>query len=169
MVIGVDLVWFFLFFFWQDCFIDSGGFLHQEAHGVCSSFCDVNIHWWFACTHLSISSCKVKLILLIIFYFLAGILFFLSLVLFILRERERERTHRGGQREREREFQAGSALLQQSQMQGSNSQTVRSWREPKSRVRRLTDWATQAPLEHFYKEKIFLIYCLIIIYMRKMA
>ena len=31
-------------------------------------------------------------------------------------------------------------------MQGSNSPTMRSWSEPKSRVRPLTDWATQVPL-----------------------
>ena len=54
------------------------------------------------------------------------------------RERERARASRKGQREGER---IGSRLwaVAQSLMQGSNSRTVRSRPEPKSRVRRLTD------------------------------
>ena len=50
-----------------------------------------------------------------------------------------------GQREEERESQAGFALPAQSTEQGSNSQTVGSWPEPESRVKCLTDWATQVP------------------------
>ena len=57
-------------------------------------------------------------------------------------EREKERAERG-----ERESQAGSTLSAESQMWGSNPRTVRSWPEAKSRVRCLTDWATQA--SHF--------------------
>ena len=51
-----------------------------------------------------------------------------------------------GQRQREgkRESQAGSELSVQSLTQGSIPRTVRSWPEPNPRVRRLTDWATQA-------------------------
>ena len=60
--------------------------------------------------------------------------------LFVCFERER-----GRQREGERESQAGSALSALSPMWGSNPRTVRSWPEPKSRARRLTDRATQAP------------------------
>ena len=63
---------------------------------------------------------------------------FLLTYFFTWRETERER-------ERERESQAGSALSTQSLTQGSDSQTVRSWPEPKSRVRGLTDRATWAP------------------------
>ena len=76
-------------------------------------------------------------------------LFFFS-CLFILRERERERERarerasRGGaEQEGERESQAVSTPSVQSPMQGSNPWTTRSW--PKSRVRHLNYWATQAP------------------------
>ena len=46
---------------------------------------------------------------------------------------------------RERESQAGSALSVQSTTWGLNSRTLRSWPEPKSRVKCLIDWATQVP------------------------
>ena len=45
----------------------------------------------------------------------------------------------------ERESQAGFALSMKSPTRGSNSRTVRSGPEPKSRVRCLTNWATQEP------------------------
>ena len=70
--------------------------------------------------------------------------------MYLFWERERERSSGGGaerERERERNSQAGSALSAQSLTHGLNSQTVRSWPEPKARVRRLTNWATQVP--HF--------------------
>ena len=55
-----------------------------------------------------------------------------------------------GQRDREREgerkSQAGSALT----AQGSISWPASSWPEPKSRVRHVTDWATQAPHQLVY-------------------
>ena len=75
-----------------------------------------------------------------------GVFFFLC-YLFILRDREKERVcmhvSRGGtQREKS---QAGFALSAQSLMCGSIPQTMRSWPELKSRVRCLTDRATQAP------------------------
>ena len=72
------------------------------------------------------------------------VIFFLFLCLFIYFERESW----GGaerERERERESQAGSMLLAQSLTWVSNSQTMRSWPEPRSGVRCLTDWATQLP------------------------
>ena len=58
---------------------------------------------------------------------------------------------REGQREREgkRESQAGSTLSAQSPTRGLISWTVRSWPDPKPRVRRLTDWTTQVPLIFF--------------------
>ena len=62
-------------------------------------------------------------------------------------EGQRERA-----RERERErIKSRLWLSAQSPMQGLNPRTVRSWRESRSRVRRLTDWATQVPenLLHF--------------------
>ena len=69
-------------------------------------------------------------------------------LMFIYFERERENEWTGeGQREEERESQASPVLPAQSPMQGSIliSQTLRSWPEPKSRIRHLTDWAMQAP------------------------
>ena len=54
-------------------------------------------------------------------------------------------------RDRETEDQNQSSLRVQTPLWGLNSQTGKSWPEPKSRVSRLTDWATQAPLEwHFW-------------------
>ena len=62
------------------------------------------------------------------------------------RERERESTSRGGaEREAERECQADSTLSTQSWMQGSILRTVRSWPEPKPRVRHLINWAPRHP------------------------
>ena len=54
-------------------------------------------------------------------------------------------SRRGTEREGERESQTGSSLLAQSPMWGSIPQAMRSWRESKSRVRRLTNWATKVP------------------------
>ena len=95
-------------------------------------------HTWLLCLNPESSIC-------------ADINLFLKQIhLFILREWEREREREGERqhewgrgRERERESQAGSTLPAQSLTWGSIPQTVRSWPEPKSRVRRLTDWATQ--------------------------
>ena len=63
---------------------------------------------------------------------------------FIYFERERERKceqGRGRERGRERQSQADCNVS----VSGLNSQTARSWPEPKQRVRLLTNWATQAP------------------------
>ena len=64
--------------------------------------------------------------------------------------RDRQSMSRGGA-EGEREPQnskwaPGSVLS--APLRGSNSQTVRSWPELKSRVECLTNWATQMPLEY---------------------
>ena len=72
-------------------------------------------------------------------------LFFLSLFIYFERASRVGAERKGG----ERQFQAGSTLSAQSLMQGSSSQTTRSWPEPRSRVRCSTDWATQAPLTAF--------------------
>ena len=77
-------------------------------------------------------------------------IFWMFMYLFVYSEREREREGASGgraEREGERESQASLAPPAQSPTQDSNSWTVRSWPEPKSRVGRLTDWATQAPLQ----------------------
>ena len=78
--------------------------------------------------------------------------FILFLFIFYFCERERARARmcpqaREGQREGERESEAGSALSVQNPTQGLNPWTTRSWPEPKSRVRGLTDWVTRAPQE----------------------
>ena len=65
---------------------------------------------------------------------------------FTSRESTRTRVQaREGQREGETESQAGSTSPAQSPMRDSNSQIVRSWPEPRSRVRRLTRCTTQVP------------------------
>ena len=56
----------------------------------------------------------------------------------------------GRSRERERESQAGSVLSVQSPAWGLISRSTRSWPEPKPRVRRLINWATQAPQPPLY-------------------
>ena len=77
----------------------------------------------------------------------------LFIYLFILRERERARAREHalawageGQREGERESQAGSLQSAWSPTPGLNPRTMRSWPELKSRVRCLSDWATQVSL-----------------------
>ena len=75
------------------------------------------------------------------------------LCLFIYFEREKEREYKQGrkrgrerekEREREREWesQAGFTLSEKSLC---GAQSHEPWPEPKSRVKRLTDWATQGP------------------------
>ena len=75
---------------------------------------------------------------------------------FIYFERVRERecrstqvcTSRGGtERGKERESQGGSEVSVLNSKWSSIPRTVRSWPEPKSRVRRLTYWTTQEPPE----------------------
>ena len=65
---------------------------------------------------------------------------FLCKVYLFERERETET-------ERENEPQTGSFLSVESPVEGSISWTVRSSPESKSRVRCLTNWATQVPLQ----------------------
>ena len=61
------------------------------------------------------------------------------------RESEREWAWAGWRAEGERESQADSVPSTEPNA-GLHLTTLRSWPEPKSRVQRLTDWATQAPL-----------------------
>ena len=83
------------------------------------------------------------------FYF--SFKFLLLLFSHFWRERESNQG-RGREREGERESQAGSTLSAQSPMRGPNSRTVRSWPEPKSTVRRSTDWAPPGvPSFHWFK------------------
>ena len=73
--------------------------------------------------------------------------------LFLYFERESERTctwGRGKERGRERASKTGCTLSAQSLMWGSISWTLRSWPELKSRVGRLTDWATPVPQITFF-------------------
>ena len=68
---------------------------------------------------------------------------------------ERKRASRGGaEREGERESHAGSVLSAQNSMEGSILQTASSWPEPKSSVRCLTNWATQASLPATIKSEL---------------
>ena len=76
---------------------------------------------------------------------------FVQVYLFILREKESS-SRGGAEREGERKSQAGPHLSVWSLMQGSNSQTVRSWPGPKSRAEHLTDLATQVPWVFLFKE-----------------
>ena len=54
-----------------------------------------------------------------------------------------------GQRYSERESQAGSMLLEQSLTQSLIPRTVRSWPEPRSRLRHLISWAARHPYFFF--------------------
>ena len=73
------------------------------------------------------------------------------------RERERE-SREGAEREGDREFQADSKLLAQSPSRGLNPWIARSWPELKSKVRCLTDWATQVPLLFIFLRKCHTIF-----------
>ena len=79
------------------------------------------------------------------FYFI--FLMFLYFIIYFEREREQGR---GRERGRER-IPSRLCTVSTEPDVGSNSQTVRSWREPKSRVQRLTNWATQVPLNKYFK------------------
>ena len=79
---------------------------------------------------------------------LISFFFFKFIYLFWERERARKFESRGEAKreaEGERESQAGFAPPVHSPTRGANSRTARSFPEPKSRVRRLTEWTTQEP------------------------
>ena len=74
--------------------------------------------------------------------------FFFFLKFYLFFERDRDSVSRlGAEREGERESPTG-ALLVSTEPDGraQTYETMRSWPELKSRVRRLTDWATEVPL-----------------------
>ena len=75
--------------------------------------------------------------------------------LFLMFIFQRERVSRvQAQREGDRGSQSGSVLTIRSLIPGSNSQTLSSWPELKSRARCLTHWATQASLnDTFFKSR----------------
>ena len=76
------------------------------------------------------------------------VLFFFNVYLF-LRERQSMSWEGAGREETQNLKQAsGSELSSQSLTWGSNPWTMRSWPEVKSRVRCLTDWATQERQKH---------------------
>ena len=67
-------------------------------------------------------------------------------------EQEREEAGERSRRERKTENPKQALCYQHGAWRcDSIPQTVRSWPEPKSRVRRLTDWATQAPPREILK------------------
>ena len=92
--------------------------------------------------------------------FIIAIYIFLNLFIYFERVRVSEQ---GRGRESQRGSQARSILPAWSPTWGSNSRTVSSWPEPKSRVKRLTDWATRAPLCQaiFFKRLTFAYYFLV--------
>ena len=64
-----------------------------------------------------------------------------------------------GRTERETDSQAGSMLSAQSLTWSMIPPVVRSWPERKSRVRRLTDWASQAPqISKYFNQNVLLNY-----------
>ena len=68
---------------------------------------------------------------------------------FLFFERKRASMSRGGaERDGDRGSKAGSVLTASSPVWGLNSWTMRSQVELRSRVRRLTNWATQVPQIH---------------------
>ena len=81
------------------------------------------------------------------------LLFFRDFILSLFREREIEREDayvcmqagEGSEREGGRESQPGSVLSALSLTWGSIPGTMRSWLQPKSRVRHSTDWVTRVP------------------------
>ena len=84
--------------------------------------------------------------------------FKMRIYLFILRERTTcWQQARGAEREGEKESQASSVFSAEPNT-GLSLMTVRSWPEPKSRVRYLTDWDTQASLKwvNFMVHKLYL-------------
>ena len=88
--------------------------------------------------------------------------FFLFFFMFsYFREKEHTRVHsstgEGLEREGDRESHAGSTLLAQSMTPGSNSQSSRSWPEPKWRVGRWINWATQVPLSASFLHNSFVL------------
>ena len=109
---------------------------HLQQPSVCSLF-----QWafFFYTPHMG------EVIRHLLFY---DIIIFFNVYLFILGEWDGR-----AEREGERESQAGSVLSVQSPTWGSVWQTMRSWSEPKSRVGRLTEWTTQAPLILFLSDK----------------
>ena len=104
---------------------------------------------------MPLSPCSLDFFLYILLgYYGIEILFFFKVHLFTLREQERA-SWGGAERGIERESQAGSTLPVQSPMWVLKSQIVRSWPEPKSRVRCLIDWATQARMKFLENTSLF--------------
>ena len=72
--------------------------------------------------------------------------YFFEVYLFIF-ERDKDSMSREGQREKERENPKQSLHGQHGAQRGARTHEItRSWPELKSRIGRLTDWATQMPL-----------------------
>ena len=130
------LIFYFLFFY----------FNHSSSY-VVIPHCGFNLHfhnnWCFTSFHLlvtciSLVVCTFSLLFLFVSFSIT--------CLFIYLERERENEWgRGRKKGRERESQAGSTLSVQTPTWDSNSWTMKSWPELKSRMRQLTDWTTQVP------------------------
>ena len=84
-------------------------------------------------------------------FYCAQVIGFLFIYLFLfLRQRQHEPGRGRGRGRHNLKQASGSELSAQSPMWGSNPQTARSWREPKSAAL-LMDWVTQPTLDYFFK------------------
>ena len=89
------------------------------------------------------------------FLYLIDLFLFLNVHLF-LRETEREHVwgRSGTERGRQRIWKWALRWQQRARCRTQNSQTVRSWPEPKSGT---TNWATQVPLPYWFKGDIYVV------------
>ena len=158
------LVWLAAFT-WRD-----GVRVHPGSSGIRTSFLSLAglcSTWWIdhivyplvdrhmGCFHFSAVTNNVAVNILGSFCVDRCFLFFFfsppKIYLFIL-ERERESMCKQGEGQREKEKQTP---LNREADAGLDPRTLKSWPELKSRVRRLNDWATQAPLDRGFHVVLF--------------
>ena len=124
-------------------FIHSGNFSFLISVFRSFTFTEVMVYHFSICIRFLLVFCSsVSISYTLLDYLKFWYSIFLSLFIYFERERESRRGTKWGKRE----YQEGSTLATQSPMQGSNTQTMRSWLEPKPRVRCLNNWATQESL-----------------------
>ena len=89
---------------------------------------------------------------------------FFKIYLFISERERREREHVSGERGtgKGKESQSNTPLSTEPDV-GLNLMIRRSWPEPKSRIRRSTDWTTQVPLKLFINQVISGFVCLFVL------
>ena len=142
----LNLLSFFFFFF---LIIARFGFL-LLSWKIFPSVSMKQIYVWFTFQVLLSKLCKSHKINRELF---SNFLFLKKDYIYLFeRESERERAWAGWRAEGERESQADSVPSTEPNA-GLHLTTLRSWPEPKSRVGRLTDWATQVPPVFYFKRK----------------